>query len=95
MSWNSGDTSMTIQGLGALAGAWGQYETGKEANKIKKEQLAYEKQKDDAYNAKIDKAQTNLDDAFSDSIFNVNNKKKKNPYDYDYEVDAVEPATAV
>lgn len=77
-----------IQGLGALAGAWGQYETGKEANKIKREQLAYEKQKDDAYNAKMDEAQVNLDDAFSDSIFNA---KKKKTTDEDAATDIVEP----
>lgn len=71
------DYGLGIQGLGALAGAWGQYETGREANKIKRDQLAYEKQKDDAYNKKIDTAQANLDDAFSDSVLNT--KKKKNP----------------
>ncbi|MGB3988534.1 MAG: hypothetical protein WBK67_02455 [Minisyncoccales bacterium] len=81
MAWydaiGTGGWSGVIQGAGALAGAWGQYETGKEANALKKEQLEYEKQKDDAYNKKIDVAQANLDDAFSDSVLNT--KKKKNP----------------
>ena len=71
------DWGSALNAAGAIAGAWGQYETGKEYNKIKKEQLAYEKQKDAAYQARIDEAQVNLDDAFGDSVLNT--KKKKNP----------------
>lgn len=83
------DWGSALNAAGALVGAWGQYETGKEANKLKREQLAYEKQKDDAYKAKLDEAQINLDDAFGDSIFNT--KKKKNPDG----TDVVEPTTTV
>jgi hypothetical protein len=74
MPWDSKDTAMTIQGFGSIASAWGQYETDKQKNKLAKEQLDYEKQKDLAMNTKMDLAQSNLDDAFSNSALN---KKKK------------------
>jgi len=72
--WDSKDTALTIQGLGSLAGAWGQYENGKEANKLIKKQLQYEKDKDTYAKGQMTKAQTNLEDAWTDSSLN---KKKK------------------
>lgn len=71
------DYGLAVQGIGALAGAWGEYETGKEANKLKKEQFEYEKAKDLAMNTKMDSAQLNLDNAFGVPV--SGEKKKKNP----------------
>ena len=75
MAWDSKDTALTIQGVGSLASAWGQYETGKEKNKLLKSQLQYEKDKDKIANAKMDTAQSNLEDAWENST--LNKKKKK------------------
>ena len=72
MSWG-----LAIQGLGALAGAWGQYETGKKQAKIEQEKFDYAKQRDALADGKADEAQANLDNAFEDSILNTNKKKKK------------------
>jgi len=77
MDWTNRDTALTIQGVGTLAGAWGQYETNKERNKLAREELDYQKQKDLAATAKYNTAQKNLDNAFDASILNVNKKKKK------------------
>lgn len=65
-----------LQGIGALAGAWGSYETSKEATKIEKEKLSYEKNKDAIAEAKTQIAQDNLDSALS-SVYTTTNKKKK------------------
>lgn len=54
-----------LQGIGSLAGAWGQYESGKESNKLKKQQLEYEKSKDVLANSKLDAQQKSWDDAWS------------------------------
>ena len=77
MAWDSKDTALTIQGLGSLAGAWGQYETDKQRNKLIKEEMDYKKSLDARAMAKEDLAQANYDNAFSVSSFNINKKKKK------------------
>ena len=77
MEWTNQDTALALQGIGAFADAWGSYETDKQKNKLLKEQFDYEKQKDMTYNAKMDSAQQNLEDAFSSS--SLAPKKKKNP----------------
>lgn len=73
MAWDSKDTALTIQGVGSLASAWGQYKTDKKRNELLENQLNYEKEKDALATAKMDTAQNALDDAFSDFL----NKKKK------------------
>jgi len=77
MAWDSKDTALTLQGVGALANAWGQYENGKKRNKLLGQQFEYAKQQDASALAKQNKAQSNLDDAFSYSDLNPNKKKKK------------------
>jgi len=78
MGLGTKDYALIINGIGSLAGAFGQYKTDKERNKLIKEELEYKKSLDtDAIN-KQNKAQKNLDDAFSESDFNIKNKKKKN-----------------
>lgn len=77
MAWDNKDTALTIQGLGSLASAWGQYETDKQRNKLIKEEMDYRKSLDTRALAKEDLAQANLDDAFASSDFNINKKKKK------------------
>ncbi|MBE0498570.1 MAG: hypothetical protein IBX43_04935 [Campylobacterales bacterium] len=76
MAWDSKDTALSIQGIGTLASAWGKYETDKTRNKLLKEQLDYEKQKDSLANAKTDMAQKNYDDAFLPTP-DMTKKKKK------------------
>jgi hypothetical protein len=73
-----GDYGTILQGIGALAGAWGSYESEKKRNKLLDEQFKYEKSKDANAQAKLDKAQTSLDNAFENSMLNTTNKKKKN-----------------
>ena len=72
MSWG-----LAIQGLGALAGAWGQYESSKKQAKAEKEKLDYMKSRDALADSKSDQAQANLNDAFENSTLNANKKKKK------------------
>lgn len=57
-----------LQGVGSLAGAWGQYENGKETSKLKKQQLEYEMSKDTLANAKLDSQQKSWDDAWSSLV---------------------------
>ena len=85
------DTNLAtlVSGFGAVANAYGAYETGKKKNKIAQQQLDYEKQKDLAANLKMDTAQSNLEDAFSAST--LGKKKKKNPDG----TDVVEDTTAL
>ena len=82
MAWDSKDTALAIQGFGSLASAWGQYETDKKRNKLLQNQLNYEKEKDTLALAKMDAAQTNLDDAFSASLL----KKKKKVDEFGNEI---------
>jgi len=77
MAWTTRDTALTIGGVGSLASAWGQYKTDKERNRLINKQMAYDKERNDKADAKLNQAQDNLDDAFSDSDFNVKKKKKK------------------
>ena len=77
MTWDSKDKALAIQGVGSLASAWGQYETGKTRNKLMQQQFDYQKSLDTKAFAKQDEAQKNLDDAFADSDFNIKKKKKK------------------
>ena len=78
MPFNFKDAALGLQGVGALASAWGQYETGKQRNKLLKEQLDYAKKQDALALNKQKQAQSNLEDAFSYSDLNLNKKKKKN-----------------
>lgn len=77
MAWNSKDTALTINGIGSLASAWGQYKSDQTRNSLINKQLDYEIKKDNTRLKKMDKAQKNLDDAFADSALN----KKKKKYD--------------
>ncbi|MDQ7044728.1 MAG: hypothetical protein Q9M32_02275 [Sulfurimonas sp.] len=74
-----------FSGLGALAGAWGSYAGAKKQSKIAQEKLDYQKERDKLADTKMDTAQLNLEDAFSNSDLNSLNKKKKkkdiNSYD--------------
>jgi hypothetical protein len=79
MAWDTHDTALTIQGVGSLASAWGQYKTEKERNKILDKQLAYEQKKDALAESKSNLAQDNYNSAFEQPI--VVSKKKK--YDAD------------
>lgn len=69
MDWSSAFSNInigdTLQGIGSIAGAWGQYENGKESSKLKKKQLEYEMSKDTLANAKLDSQQKSWDDAWS------------------------------
>jgi hypothetical protein len=65
--------SLWVQGIGALASAWGAYEVGKEKNKIEKQKLEYEKNKDKITADKQAQAQAELDNAMA----NVYGSKKK------------------
>lgn len=77
-SLKAADVGSIMQGAGALAGAWGNFEADKQRNKFLQEQMNYEKKKDQYAQGKLDKAQASLDDAFDNSVLNPN-KKKKNP----------------
>jgi hypothetical protein len=79
MTWDNKDTALALQGAGSLASAWGQYESNKKRNKILQQQLDYAKEQDALALAKQNKAQDNLDSAFSYSDLNPNKKKKKDP----------------
>jgi len=93
MSWENRDTALTIQGIGSLASAWGQYETDKKRNKLIKEEMDYKKSLDKRVMEKEDKAQATLDDAFDSSELNINNKKKKK-YDANG-VEIVDPTAVI
>lgn len=67
------DFGTTLQGVGALAGAWGNYTTGKQQNKLIKQQFNHQIDLDNRAIAKEDAAQENFDSA-SQSVFG---KKKK------------------
>lgn len=77
-NWTAGNTGQLLQGIGAVAGAWGSYESDKKRNKLLDKQFAYEQEKDANAQAKLDKAQLSLDSAFDSSLFSGVNKKKKN-----------------
>ena len=76
MTWNNRDTALTIQGVGALAGAWGQYKTDKQKNKLIAREIENDEKREALALANATKAQANLDDAFATSDFNVKKKKK-------------------
>lgn len=77
-SWyNSRGAGLAIQGIGALAGAWGQYENGVADRKQREKEFEYQKELDTKAFDKQDLAQSNLDDAFASSDFNLKKKKKK------------------
>jgi len=67
---------LIIQGVGALAGAYGSYKVGKESNRIAKEQLAYEKTKDTNVANRQAQAQAELDGAMY-SVYGTKKKKAK------------------
>jgi hypothetical protein len=73
-----GDYGSIVQGVGSVLGAWGSYESDKKRNQLLDEQFKYEKSKDANAQAKLDKAQNSLDNAFDGSMLNTTNKKKKN-----------------
>ena len=62
---------------GSLASAWGQYQTDKKRNKLIENDMAYKKALDARAIEKENKAQANLDDAFSISDFNIKKKKEE------------------
>lgn len=90
-NWSAANTGSLLQGFGSIAGAWGNYQSEKERNKRLDQQFAYEQKKDANAAARLDKAQTSLDDAFNDSVFNTAIKKKKNADG----TEIIDPAVAV
>lgn len=58
------DIGSTLKGIGSLAGAWGNYESGKAQNKMLKEQFDYAKKRDALVLAKLDERQDVINDAF-------------------------------
>lgn len=71
MAWDT-----LLQGVGSLASAWGEYEMGKEANKIAKERLKYEKSKDAIASRKRAQAQSELGSALA-NVYGTDRKKSK------------------
>ncbi len=87
------DWGNVAKGAGALAGAWGAYETGKEQNKILRENLAYEKSKDAITANKQSLAQNELNNALVDVYGKDEEDKKKKKKSADKLTDAfVAPA---
>jgi hypothetical protein len=80
-----------IMGAGQIANAWGQYKVGKEANKLAREQLAYEKEKDVGFANKQAEAQAEFETGF-DSVFNP---KKKKTTDIATAYDTTTPSTTL
>lgn len=74
MSLDMQTGGLYVQGIGALASAWGNYKIGKEQNDIAKQLLQYEKDKDTAITTKTAEAQKEFEDGF-DSVFNPKKKK--------------------
>lgn len=66
-----------LQGVGALAGAWGSYEVGKKKNALMEEQLAYEKKKDQQVSDRQAQAQAELDGAMYNVYGTAKKKAKK------------------
>jgi hypothetical protein len=62
-----------LQGVGALASAWGNYTVGKKNNKLAQEKLQYEKDKDVQVSERQAQAQAELDGA----MYNVYGSTKK------------------
>lgn len=91
MAWDSKDTALAIQGVGALAGAWGQYESDKVRNRLLNEQFKYAQSQDAMAIEKQNLAQSNLEDAFDASA--LNKKKKKYDANGNEIVESTETAT--
>jgi len=70
------DFGTLLEGAGSLASAWGEYEMGKEANKIAKERLKYEKSKDAIASRKRAQAQAELGGALA-NVYGTDRKKEK------------------
>ncbi|PID47326.1 MAG: hypothetical protein CR967_04625 [Proteobacteria bacterium] len=66
-----------LEGVGTLAKAWGSYEVGRRANKIAKEQLAFDKEQLAKQNERQNQAQAELEGAL-ESVYGTPKKKKKN-----------------
>jgi len=75
--WYERNAGAIVQGVGALAGAYGQYQTDTARNKMIDKQFNYQVAQDKLALSRYNKAQTNLDDAFADSSLNPKKKKKK------------------
>lgn len=90
-NWSTANTGSLLQGIGSIAGAWGNYESEKKRNKMLEKQFAYEQEKDSNAKAKLDKAQSSLDNAFDNSLFADITKKKKNADG----TDIIDPTVAV
>lgn len=71
-SVDSKDIALGIQGVGSIAGAWGQYYSDRKRNELLADQIAYEKSKDALVLSKLDERQKIIDDAFG-----TKKKKKK------------------
>lgn len=67
MDFTLGDIGLGLEGIGTLAGAWGQYEIGKQQNKLIKDQLKYQKQKDALALEKLKKREDDINQAFGAS----------------------------
>jgi hypothetical protein len=59
-----GDIGLGLEGIGTLASAWGQYQLGKEQNKLIKGQLDYQKQKDALALKKLQEREDAINQAF-------------------------------
>lgn len=90
-NWSTANTGSLLQGIGSIAGAWGNYESEKKRNDLLNQQFSYEKEKDANAKQKLDKAQSSLDNAFDNSVFNLATKKKKNADG----TDIIDPTVAV
>lgn len=64
MDFTLGDIGLGLEGIGTLAGAWGQYELGKAQNKLIKDQLKYQKDKDALALKKLAEREDAIDQAF-------------------------------
>jgi hypothetical protein len=71
MDWTKG-----LKATGSLANAWATYETAKEANKVAKDRLAYDKKKDALQQQKLGQAQVEFSDGFN-TVFDGDTQKKK------------------
>lgn len=65
-----------LGGIGALAGAWGQYQSDQKRNALLTDQFNYEKQKDALANTRFLNDRSMINDAFGITDPNIPKKKK-------------------
>lgn len=62
-----GDIGAGLEGVGALAGAWGSYKLGQEQNKLIKDQLKYVKEQDALRLKKLAEREKTINDVFGNA----------------------------